>query len=78
MTTYKGTIEIEAIDIPTMYRMSEHDYQKFLANGELFWVDHHDVLRSTAAEYPLATTRQQLDLLIKALEKCRERMVDKV
>jgi hypothetical protein len=77
MTTYKGTIEIEAIDIPTMYRMSEHNYRKFLENGELFWVDHHDVLRSTVAEYPLATTRQQLNLLIEALERCRERMVDK-
>lgn len=76
MTTYKGTIEIEAIDIPTMRRMSTENYQQFLANGELFWVDHHDVLRSTPAEYPIATTRQQLDMLIKALETCRERMVD--
>jgi len=78
MKKYKCEIEIEAVDIPTMYRMSKHDYQQFLENGELFWIDHHDILRSTPAEYPLATTREQLDLLIQALEKCRERMIDRV
>lgn len=79
MTTYKGTIEIEATDIPTMSRMSKIEYRNFLKSGELFWIDHHDVLRSTPAEYPLATTREQLDMLIDALSEFRNRMpVDRV
>lgn len=30
MSTYKGTIEIEAVDIPTMARMSDDEYQESL------------------------------------------------
>lgn len=74
MATYKGTIEIEAIDIPTMARMSNVEYRQFLKNYELFWIDHHDILRSTPAEYPLATTQAQLDILIEVLKECRYRM----
>ena len=74
MTTYKGTIEIEATDIPTMRQMSNSEYWDFVKRGELFFIDHHDVVRSTPAEYPLATSRQQLEMLIEALKKFRDRM----
>ncbi|WP_436546319.1 hypothetical protein [Janthinobacterium sp. RB2R34] len=74
MSTYKGTIEIEAVDIPTMARMSDDEYQKFLETDGLLRIDHHDILRSAVAEYPLATRRSQLDMLISALQQCRERM----
>jgi len=76
MTTYKGNIEIEATDIPTMSRMANSEYWDFVKRGELFFIDHHDVLRSTPAEYPLATSRKQLDMLIEALKEFRERMPD--
>lgn len=74
MSTYKSTIEIEAVDIPTMARMSDDEYKEFLETHGLFWIDHHDILRSTAAEYPLATRKSQLDMLIRALQQCRDRM----
>lgn len=74
MSTYKGTIEIEAVDIPTMARMSDDEYQKFLETHGLFWIDHHDILISTVAQYPLATRQSQLDMLILALQQCREHM----
>jgi hypothetical protein len=76
MTKYKGQIEIEATDIPTMSRMQNSEYWDFLKRGELFFVDHHDILRSTPAEYPLATNRQQLDMLIESLKEFRDRMTD--
>lgn len=74
MSTYKGTIEIEAVDIPTMARMSDDEYQKLIETNGLFWIDHHDILRSAVAEHPLATRQSQLDILIRALQRCRERM----
>ncbi len=38
--------------------------RKFLREGELgglMYVDHHDFLRSFVADYPLATTLEQLE-----------------
>jgi hypothetical protein len=64
--TVKG--EVEAVDIPTMREMSIHEYETYLRGGLLF-VDHHDILRSAPAEYPLATTKQQLRALIRYLEE---------
>lgn len=63
----KLTIEIEAADIPTMESMSEYGYKQYIEN-ELLFVDHHDVLRSGVAQYPLAVTRAQLRILIKHLQ----------
>lgn len=63
----KYTIEIDAVDIPTMYKMSDSEYQQYIED-ELFFVDHHDVLRSHIAQYPLAVTRKQLRLLILHLQ----------
>jgi len=74
VTTYKGKIDIEATDIPTMAEMPDGEYRQFLASGGLFWIDHHDILRSTPAEYPLATSVSQLEILIEALQQCRHRM----
>lgn len=74
MSTYKGTIEIEAVDIPSMARMSDDEYREFLRTHGLFWIDHHEILRSTPANYPLATRRSQLDILIAALQHYRDRM----
>lgn len=67
--------DIEAVDIPTMYKMSDEQYRDFIRSGELLYVDHHEVLRSFIADYPLATTQEQLDILIDELRKLRGKMV---
>jgi len=63
----KHTIEIDAVDIPTMYKMSIDEYRQYIET-ELFFVDHHDVLRSAIAQYPLAVTHEQLRALITYLQ----------
>ncbi len=70
--------EIECVDNPTMLGMSDNDYREFLRLGELgglMYVDHHDVLRSYVADYPLATTREQFDILVEHLQTLRSKMV---
>ena len=64
----KVKMELEAIDIPTMAEMTMGEYQAYLRGGLLF-VDHHDVLRSGPAEYPLAVTKQQIRALIAYLKE---------
>lgn len=69
--------EIECVDIPTMAGMSDDDYRQFLRLGELgglMYVDHHDVLRSYVADYPLATTLEQFDTLMGYLQTLRSKM----
>ncbi len=66
--------ELEVVDIPTMYKMSDEQYRDFIQSGELLYVDHHEVLRSFVADYPLATTQEQLDILIQELQKLRNKM----
>lgn len=69
----KHTVEIEAADIPTMYNMSPTEYSQYIAN-ELLFVDHHDVLRSQIAQYPLAVTREQISILITYLQSLESRV----
>jgi hypothetical protein len=66
--------ELEVVDIPTMYRMSDEQYREFVKSGELLYVDHHDVLRSYVADYPLATSQAQLDILIEELHRLRGKL----
>lgn len=68
--------EIECFDIPTMHQMSDEEYRGIIDYG-LVYVDHHDVLRSYVAHYPIATTREQLDIFIEELQKLRRKMVSK-
>ena len=65
--------EVEYFDIPTMYEMSDEEYRGSVDYG-LVYVDHHGVLRSHVAYYPLATTREQLDIFIEELEKLGQKM----
>lgn len=69
----KNTVEIDAADIPTMYKMSAGEYKQYVEN-ELLFVDHHDVLRSQIAQYPLAVTREQLRILISHLQSLESRV----
>lgn len=78
---YTGMIKIkplisdedELVDIPTMYQMPLSQYKDYL-EFSLLWVDHHDVLRSEVAGFPIATTREQLDALIEYLQSLRHKM----
>ncbi len=65
--------DVEAVDIQTMADMSPANYETYLRDG-LFFVDHHDVLRSTPAQYPLAVTRQQYKALMAYLKELRPRI----
>lgn len=71
----KVSTEGEAVDIPTMREMSGEEYSRYV-EYELFFIDHHDVLRSAFGEYPIACTEAQLDQLILYLEKAKQRFHD--
>ena len=76
MMSYKTvtfTREIEAVDIPTMDVMSPEDYREYLEGG-LLYIDHHDILRSVPAGYPIAVNREQLMILIEYLDGMKDRV----
>jgi hypothetical protein len=60
--------EVRAVDIQTMYKMRPEEYREYLEGG-LIYVDHHDILRSMAAGYPLATTKAQFAALMSYLRE---------
>jgi hypothetical protein len=62
--------DVTAVDIPTMFEMSDDEYRVYAKDGLLF-TDHHGVLRSAPARYGIATTREQVDILISVLEELR-------
>lgn len=63
------TIDIgtDVVDIPTMQSMSAVEYSTYIENS-LLWVDHHDVLRATHGDYSIATSSEQVELLINHLK----------
>lgn len=68
--TFVSKQDVTAVDIHTMESMSAEDYREYLEFG-LLTVDHHDILRSEPAGYPLAVTSEQFKMLLaylKALE----------
>ena len=68
---------VEVYDIPTMYEMSDGDYIKFIQNEGVFYLDHHGILRCGISGRPLATTLEQIDILLEELGKCRAMMQPK-
>lgn len=69
----KVEVDESAVDIPTMRDMSTSEYQAYIEN-ELFFVDHHDVLRSAMGQYPLAVTREQMRALIDHFNRLESRV----
>lgn len=65
----------DAVCIDEMRAMSIPDYRDYIEDKLLF-VDHHDVLRATLGEYPIATSREQVDALIDHLQSVKARMPD--
>ncbi len=66
--------EIETVDIPTMSNMSDEQYRNFVQGDGLFFIDHHSILRSSVADYPIAATREQLDIFIEELQRRRGKL----
>lgn len=65
--------ESKVMDIPTLLAMPASEYNEY-AKGHLLYIDHHEVIRSTVGDYPLATSAAQVDELIKLLEEYKQRM----
>jgi hypothetical protein len=61
-------VEGEFADIPHMVSMSVEEYTTYL-HDYLYWVDHHGVLRDMQAQFPIATSREQLSALIRFLQE---------
>lgn len=53
-------------------------YRSLLSSGTLFFVDHHDFLRSSLTGEIFATNREQVEAMIEYLWKIRRRMRDPV
>ncbi|WP_431509872.1 hypothetical protein [Variovorax sp. DAIF25] len=66
--------DTEVLDIPTMSALDIESYKAYVRE-HLMWVDHHEVLRSSLAEFPYATSPAQVDALISVLQEFRARMV---
>ncbi|HBS6919847.1 hypothetical protein K9I53_02215 [Klebsiella quasipneumoniae] len=50
------------------------EYRQALKDGALFWIDHHDFVRSTLSGEIFATNREQLDAMIEHLQEYRNKM----
>lgn len=71
--TFTWNQDVVAVDIQTMASMSTKDYKEYLRDG-LLTVDHHDVLRSEPAGYPLATSKAQFKALMEYLKELEPRI----
>lgn len=71
--TVKFRIGDDVIDIPSMLESSAEEYRDYI-EPYLFFVDHHDVLRATQGEYPIAATADQVDILINYLQQVKKQM----
>lgn len=69
----KLAVEINALDIPSVRALSEDEYRNYIQD-ESFHVDPNGVLRVTTTGQPVATTLEQLAVLMDELTKLKERM----
>ncbi len=65
--------EDQVVDIPTMAAMGGTEYSAYM-HDHLLYMDHHEVLRTNIGDYPLATSREQIDALIEVLQRYKSRM----
>ncbi|MCD1246189.1 hypothetical protein [Vibrio cholerae] len=69
-------LTIKAMDIPSMLKLTDSDYRE-LVNGDLFYVGNEAALRVVATGHPVATTTEQLDIMIEELSGMKRRMLSK-
>ena len=72
--TVTTNVDVESIDIPTMNALSDQDYRDYIQKHGQMYVDHHGVLRSSPAGYPMATTLGQLQILMEELKLLQDEM----
>lgn len=65
--------DANAADIPTMQEMPIDGYASYVEH-DLFFVDHHGALRAVLGEYPIATSAEQVEELIRYLRKVSAKM----
>jgi hypothetical protein len=70
----KLNIDTESIDIPTMEKLSIPEYRDYVKDGGFFMVDHHHILRSSVASYPIASSKAQLEVYISELEQIKSQL----
>lgn len=58
----------DVVDIPTLESFGAGEGYLSYVRESLFFVDHHDVLRSTLGEWPIAVTKEQVQALIRYLQ----------
>ena len=66
--TYTEEQDVTAVDVATMGEMTTEEYSEYLRTG-LLTVDHHDILRSEPAGYPIAVTKAQFKVLLSYLKE---------
>ena len=71
--TFTQKQDVTAIDIQTMAEMQIGDYKQYLESG-LLTVDHHDILRSEPAGYPIAVTKEQFKALLGYLKSIEHKV----
>lgn len=64
----KAVFGEDVVDIPTMREMGAGQPYISYVEQSLFFVDHHDVLRSVLGQWPIAVTRAQVLSLIAYLQ----------
>jgi hypothetical protein len=67
--------DVESIDIPTMEDLTIDEYRAYVKDGGLFMVDHHNILRSSSATYPIASSKEQLEVYISELEQIKSQLL---
>ena len=65
-------------DIDDLETTTVKKYRRLLSSDALFFVDHHDFLRSSLTGEIFATNREQVEAMIEYLWKIRRRMRDPV
>lgn len=69
-------VSIRTMDIPSMTVLADDEYRSLFKN-ELFWVDHHNILRVENTGQPIATSVEQLNIMIEELEKMKSSMISR-
>ena len=72
-----GGSEGRDIDVSAMQKMSDQEYRQHLRDEEIMFLDGNRILRLTDRGIPMATTREQLDILIEELRQFRGQLQPK-
>ena len=69
-------MEVNVFPLRELEALDTLSYRAFLQSDGLFCVDHHEILCSSVAGYPIAVTKQQLDIYINELKAVRHLLSD--